>query len=213
MTNSASPVTARCNEYINNAIAELHDILIGTFEDYYLTLQTISVVAGTSSYALPADFYKALKVFGVNGSERYRLQRYQLDEAESFQDSLAPLARDVSDLSYRIMGANIRFLPTPNVGGSVELWYAPAATKLVGESDTLTVYAPVGWWEEFVALAAAIRLRVREESDASQLMALMAQLRQRIVSSAEERDSGEPQRITDLSGRLSRRRHTHLLYR
>ncbi len=205
LTNSASPVTARVTDYVNAALSELWDILATSFEDYVRSTNTITIVAGTSAYSLPTDFYKALKVFAAVGTDRYRLERFSLDEYDTISDPYVGNVASTSSLKYRIMGNQILFAPIPAASGSVELWYVPQLTKLSGDSDTVHVSIPVGW-EDFVALSAAVRLRVRDQQDASELQALKTEARQRILSAAEDRDSGEPQRITDVSYRFQRRR-------
>src|SRR5678810_431163 len=53
--------TAGVNDLINLALCELYDLLVkagGT--DYYRTVDTISLVAGTALYSLPATFYQML---------------------------------------------------------------------------------------------------------------------------------------------------------
>ncbi len=205
LTNSASPVTARVTDYVNAALGELWDILTTSFEDYVRSTSTITISAGTSAYSLPSDFYKAIKVFSAVGDDRYRLERFSLDEYDTISDPYAGSVTSTSSLRYRIMGNQILFAPMPASSGSVELWYVPQLTKLSGDSDTVHVSIPVGW-EDFVALAAAVRLRIRDQQDASQLQALKQEARARILAAAEDRDTGEPQRITDVSYRFQRRR-------
>lgn len=206
LTNSSSPVTARLTEYVNDGISSLHDMLVNSFEDYYRSLSNISVVSGTAAYSLPSDFYKVLKVFALSGSQRYQLKRFQLDELDVLQDEFIPYARQLSNMTYRVLGSQIWFAPEPNASGAVELWYAPQATVLSGDGDTVTVYAPVSWWEEYVSLYAAVKLKVRERTDPGPLMMLLQKCEQRIMSAAQERDAGEPQRVTDTSHRFGRYR-------
>jgi hypothetical protein len=201
LTNSSSPVTARVEDYANAALAELHDLLVVSFEDYMLSRATIQLVAGTDAYSLPADFLKASKVYSLDGSERQRLKRFELDELDGLSDDASELPR------YRILGNQIWLAPAPSATGSVELWYVPQFAKLTnatpGTTDVVHVSVPVGW-EDFVVLSMAVRLRVREESDASQLLALKGQARDRILAAAAERDAGEPHHVADVSGRRIR---------
>jgi hypothetical protein len=204
LTNSSSPSSTYINTYINDAICELHDLLVGVFEDYYRSLSTITIVGGTESYSLPSDFYKALKVFALSGTVRTQIRKFSLDELEvlSGVDNIPTNSLTVGLSRYRILGDKIYFAPVPSQAGSVELWYVSQATQLSGDSDKLTVYAPVSWWDEYVSLVAAVKLKIREESDASALAAMMERCRQRIVSASKERDAGEPARVVDVSGRF-----------
>jgi hypothetical protein len=206
LTNSSSPVTARVEDYANASLSELHDILVASFEEYLVTrAPVITLVAGTDYYTLPTDFYKALKVFSLSTSgDRVRMPRFELDEMGALSDDETDVYTDASGLRYRIIGQQIWFTPTPS-SGRVELWYLPQFTKLTnvtpGTTDVVSVAVPVGW-EDFVALSMAIRLLVREESDASQLMSLKEAARQRIIACAAERDAGAPRHIADVTGRF-----------
>lgn len=204
LTSSTSPVTARVYEYVNSALSELHDLLVCSFEQYLMSRTTVTLVSGTDYYSLPGDFLKSVKVYLLSNGDRYRLRRFELDEYEREEDETGLFAVDNVDLRYRILGSQIWFSPTPSAAGTVDLWYVPQFTPLTtsvpGTSDVIHVSVPVGW-EEFVVLSAAAKLKIREESDASQLLMLKEQARQRIISAAGERDSGEPSRVSDTYGR------------
>lgn len=199
MASSSFPVEDRVRDYINAGLGELHDLLINAFEDYARELSTISLMNGTEAYSLPSDFYKALKVFALHGGHRYRLRRFSLDELDQLQDdeNFVSYTPDDVNLRYRIMGDQIFFTPVPS-GGSVELWYAPQLTELADEGDTVSVMVPVSW-EDFVALHAAIRLKIKEESDPSALMTERERIRQNIVAFSATRDAAEPQTVADVT--------------
>lgn len=176
MGNSAFPDSERLTNYINSGLSRLHDMLVDSYADYYRKTKSYTLVVGTEEYELPSDFLKASKVFYVSGSRRYRIERFELNEIDG----------------YKTTGAV--------TSGTVELWYYPQLTKLVNDIDSIEIAIPVGW-EEYVALHAAIRLLIREESDPGPLMAEREEERQRIMSMAEPRDAGEPKAISDSYGR------------
>lgn len=74
------------------------------------------------------------------------------------------------------------------------------ANFLVLTSTSVDQRIPQGW-EEYGVLDAAIKAVVKEESDPSALMAQKAQLMARIRGAAADRDSGEPARVVDVTGR------------
>ena len=56
-------------------------------------------------------------------------------------------------------------------------------------------------WPDYIALGAAIRLLIREESDPSALMSEKKMMQNRIISLAEPRDAGIPDSIQDIGHR------------
>jgi hypothetical protein len=173
MTGSAFPVTARLTDYINAGYTELYEMLVGSYgADYVRTATTQALTAGTEAYALPSDFYKMLRVWEVVGSTRYAVERFVPSQLDG----------------YKTTG--------PGSAGSLSLWYAPQLTLLSAGADIVHVSVCTGW-EDFIALHAAIRLKMREDSDPSALMAERETLRRRIVENAEPRDQGVADEIED----------------
>ena len=69
-----------CNEAIDEAEAEIHNF----YEDYFLTSDLISLVAGTAEYAMPTNIYanKIRSVVYHNGSVIYKVKRVR--DADKF---------------------------------------------------------------------------------------------------------------------------------
>lgn len=180
--------------FINASADELWDILTTEFEDYAVSSTPLSVVASTGTYALPADFYKLLGVdLSVNGEE-YPLQEFTFRERHRYK------AGDLSSPElpmYRLEGSNLRLRPTPTAAYSGTLWYVPTRARLVNPADELV---GVSGWEEFVVVGAAIKCLLKEESDASALMAEKAALKIRIEEAAAVRNPGAPARVVDVEG-------------
>lgn len=206
MTDSNFPLAARVYEYINAAMGELYDLLVTAYEDYFYSTSDVTLVSGTESYDLPTDFYKAVKVYykESNGA-RWDMARFTMSELADRTYGV-PSVAESRHLRYRIMGDKIIFHPEPLASGTVELWYIPELTKLATDgsdaSTAITFCAPVQW-EEYLIVSTAIRLLDREESDSSMLRAERDRMTARIISSAADRDAGEPMRINDHYGRLS----------
>ncbi len=177
MTGSGFPDEQRLADYVNSGLSELHDILVNSYEDYLRKKQTITIVAGTEEYGLPSDFLKAMKLYWLSNGRRFNIDQYHLREVSGYRAS-------------------------PIQAGTVEMWYIPQFTPLQDDSETISPVFPVGW-EDFAALNAAIRLSIREESDPSPLIQEREIQRQRILESAEPRDSGESGAVGDYYGRFS----------
>lgn len=182
MTGSAFPIQARVTDYVNAALSEIHYAMCNADADYDFATSSITLVAGTESYSLPSAFYKALKVYWVDGSggtrRLYRIPQYDRNEGEGWRRS-------------------------PIAAGTVELHYFPLYSPLVDTTDdavaidTKIPALPPGW-EDYVALSAAIRLRAREQDMAQELRVERDRIMQQIQLYMAPRDSGEAEHISDV---------------
>lgn len=178
MTSSGFPDSSRLTDYVNAAAAELYAMLTNSFEDYFVTTSQISLVSGTGTYPLPADFYRLVRAFWVSSDRRHEIGKFS-------------------------MGAVHGSKLSPAQSGTVELWYVPEMTLMSAGSDTLADVVPpaINGWDDFIALSVAIRLLIKEESDASALMNERDTIRGRIMASAEPRDEGGATQIQDQTRR------------
>lgn len=187
------------NAYINLAAAELYDLLIAAYPDYYMAAPyPIALVSGTQAYSLPTTFYKLIGVDYVLDSQgnAVSLNPYQIGARNRFLFTPAFNAVGLSYLRYHLQGAQINFKPIPPSGGTVNLLYIPAFTDLSGDSDT---FDTVDAWHEYVILDAAIKMLIKEESDVSMLMAQKADMKRRVEELAIARDIGAADTVTDTS--------------
>jgi hypothetical protein len=197
MENSQFCTDAEINQYINDAYQGLYDILVGKFEDYYVTGPvTITLASGESTYTLPSGFYKLLGVDRSLGGDNY----YPLTPF-NFRNRNAVAVNNrrfgvVPYLQYRIVGDTLRFVPEDQAVGEFRIWYVPKATLMTADSDTIE---GVNGWEEMVVIDAAIKCLIKEESDTNQLSLEREILRKRIDELALNRDAGEVQTIQDVS--------------
>lgn len=199
LVNSQFVSDAEINTWLDVGLAELHDILVTSFEDYFESQQAINTVAGTSDYALAADFYKEQGVDLTANGLRYVVPRFMNRERNRKQFTAGPL----SDLEYRIIGLNIRLIPTPTSVNAITVYYAPTYTPLATDGTFVSQAIPQGW-EELAVLHAAIQCYIKGEDDPSFLLAQKQALSQRIIASAPDRDSGEPARVVNVTRALGR---------
>lgn len=184
------------NGWINDAIAELHGLLLQAFgEDYFEKDYTFNTVVNQEEYDLTTDFAR-LTGFSmkVDGSKWTPIRRYEKSERERLEN----LGSQSTGFRYRIRGAKLSILPKPSAVIACRMPYLPTAVVLATDVDVLTGYKG---WEEFVVVRAAIECIDKEESDSTAKRADLARIAARIESEKERRDTNEPGRIVDVEGR------------
>lgn len=197
MVNSEFVSDSELNQYISDSYAELYDLLVLKFEDYYLTESTFTVASGAESYTLPTDFYKLRGVDKDLGSGDY-VELRPFNFIDRNKDPVYEAYNGVCSVRYRILGSTLRFTPADQAPGDYRLWYVPRFTALTTDASTVD---GVNGWEVYIVTDAAIKCLQKEESDVSVLMALKADLRARIEAAGAERDAGYPDRIVDVYNR------------
>lgn len=159
----------------NIELGKLFDIIVGADECWRTSTVQFVVTPSTGRYALPADFYKALKVYYINGIGQQ-----------------TPMRRvDIAELRYGTLGGNFAF-----PAGNITMPYVPKFLPLRDDIDPVFPEIPDNWADHCI-LGLAIRIRVKEESDISALQALQKDVRDQIVTMGQSRDLGEPAVITD----------------
>ena len=198
----------QANRYINEAGRHLHNWIVSMNEDYLWTTFPIAVNTNQQDYALPNDFFKDLKVFGVytapvgNVPYYWPLQRIMKNE---FRGGPATVFRYpfYAPFGYMIIGQTLRITPIPSyVNFNLEMWYAPHYAELVNDTDTVHVSVAPGW-DEFIVNQAVIAAKLKEESDVTDLVRRNEEIKGLIESQMINRDLGMPQRVTDITASAS----------
>ena len=180
-------------DFINGSASALYDKLVEQAENYYVTSQTIPIIAGTNEYTLPSNFYKVLGVDYLVNNKPVPMSRFNFRDRHlyNYLDARPEIVR------YGIWGNQLVFKPQAPQIATVVIWYVPSITKLVNDADLLD---GVNGWEEYIILDAAIKCMIKEESDPSALMAQLQMVKDRIATMSKDRDQGEPQKTTDIIG-------------
>ena len=191
--------------YINHSIAELHDILIQSYGSDYVVNYALYTLTMTPSgetilpiaTLIPAgDFYKLVGIDAkVNSSDWSTLRPYSFNERNRFQRFGVWDRLGVTSMRYRLVGNQMRFVPSQTGTVPLRIWYVPVATKLVADVD---VYDDINQFAEYVIVDAAIKMLQKEESDPSVLMAQKVALKRRLEEAAQNRDIGKPESISDI---------------
>ncbi len=204
------------NANINSAMTELYDLLITTYEEYFIAdpIQ-IATTGGVNTYALPTGsntflsntgttvtpppFYKLIGVdLAINNSQNafITLEKFNfIDRNNYIYPNQASSIQGVNNPKYRLMGTNIFFTPAPSGGQLIQLWMIPRLRQLLLDTDTSDI--SINGWIEYVVVRAAKYALDKEESDSSKLDQQILFLKQRIEESASNRDAGQPDTISN----------------
>lgn len=216
--NSQFVTTAEWNGYINQAMFELYDLIVGVYEDYFLAppIEFVSngvqyqydLPTGSNSFIdannpsltiTPPAFYKLLGCdLALNNAVNawVTINKFNFIDRNRFvYPNTASTIYGVFNLQYRVMGSQIQFIPTPSAGQAIRLWYVPRMTQLLQDTDTTLM--GISGWIEYVIVRAAKYALDKEESDTTILTQEIVFLKTRIEEMASNRDAGMPDRISD----------------
>lgn len=215
--------TTEWNAFIRLAMYELYDLLITVYEDYGIApFVYINTNGSISGYALPngvtnyfdgifnnaslsdgnpaAAFYKLVGVdLGVNTSNNawVTINRYDyIDRNDYVYPNSTSTIYGVYNMRYRVMGSNINFIPTPAGNQQVRLTYAPRLPQMLADTDITTIGIS-GWLRYVIVRASKYALDKEEGSDTSRHDKEILFLKQRIEQSAQNRDIGQPDTISE----------------
>jgi hypothetical protein len=179
--------------WINEANQKLHGMLVEALgEEYISSSASITIVAGTSSYALPSGFFKLYGIDWTAGSYVHSMKPYERGERATYRNSGVG-ANNVP--RYSLVGSNLRLYPAPQTVVPVTMLYAPEATVLTTGTDTVNY--PNGW-ERFIVLDAAIQCLAKEESDVRTLVAEREKVVREIELAKEQRDLNAVHRVIEV---------------
>lgn len=197
------------NNYINQSLFELYDLIETTYEDYYLAVPLEFTTNGDQFYPLPnginnsgaLPFYKLVGVdMSLDNSQNAKvtIQKFNFINRNRYVfPNIQSTYMGVFNLQYRVMGDSLMFIPAPSAGQVMTLWYTPRMRRLLRDTD---ISDGVNGWLEYIIVDTAIKALQKEESDVSVLMAQKAALIDRIQAAAINRDVSEPDTISDTRG-------------
>ena len=103
-------------------------------------------------------------------------------------------------IQYRrqsMVGSKIKIIPADQAPGTYQAWYIPDIVAMTSDSDQLN--EELERWKEYIIADAAIKCLLKEESDASGLMAEKEEMTRRVKNMAQNRDAGSPERVSDVT--------------
>jgi hypothetical protein len=215
LVNSGFVTTQEWNSYITQSAFELYDLLVVAYQDYYLAPPALFLTNGNdNSYALPdgirsflqpngnsfipKPFYKMNGVdvgLSNNNNAWFTLQKFNWNDRNNFvYPQLNSTILGVFNMSYRVMGSNVEFIPVPSANQYVRLWYIPRMQQPLADNDILD---GISGWTEYVIIDAAIKAMQKEESDCTVLGIQKGDIIKRIEDASANRDTGSADTVTD----------------
>lgn len=179
---------------------ELVDKLVSAgASDYFESTNTQNIVSGTASYALPADFYKMLGVDILTDNNTYvNVARYNFGDRNRYNnDPIAAVERQ--RVKYRIRGANVVLVPTPQWSetNGLRMIYV-SSTHGFDTANTSSTMDGIMGWEDYIVYDCLVKfIGGKEEGDSSQWMQLLGKVNARI-DEMKDRDRGDPDYVRDV---------------
>jgi hypothetical protein len=194
--------------YLNREIAKWQQIVIASgTQDYLFTSRTFNTVAGTHTYAIDGDtfplsrvpvyFFKILGVSVLINGQTLTLRPFMYSERDRFSQGILGWSDAVP--AYRMIGADMQFIPTPGAVYPVSIYGIPIPTRMDG---TITTVNGVASWDEYAVIGAAFKIATKKGLNdlATLLKGEQTELRGIIESLAASRDVGMPERVADVVG-------------
>lgn len=196
MVNTNFVSDAELTAWINQACDCMYDLIVSRYEDYYTTSFVFTISSPNDGYTIPDSLYKLRGLDRQLSGDWVTLHPFTFEERNTGNRQINRALLGLTNLKYRLVGSTIKIIPPDQAAGTYQAWYIPDFTPLVNDSDTLSVESER--WKEYVIADAAIKCLLKEESDASGLMAEKAEMEKRILNMAQNRDAGSPERIQDV---------------
>lgn len=168
------------NQLINLKYQELYGLL--ERHGLHRASKTETVTAnGATNYSMPLDFWAVLAVFRNDSGVNTYLERHD----HRFRPGTQGIGGPAS--SYRMIGTKIEFDTIPT-SGTYYVVYLPIPAELTNDLDTLD---GVLGWEEYVVVACAIAVGIKDKVDVRDLWVELGRLETRIIDEVKASEMSE----------------------
>jgi hypothetical protein len=207
MVNASFVSDTEWNVFINNAGAELFEMIVQGDQNALQKTFDITAIPNTQIYSLPTDFAKLTAVYWMDADKpTYPLRRASMHEF-GYQQGVEIVFVTGRPYAYNILSQQIWLFPLPNISGKVRVIYYPDYTALVADGDSFSWPVQISW---IIDVTAAIAALTKEESDTQQLQLRKMELVAAIKKSVATKDSFQAITVRDRWGVTSRHRRTRL---
>lgn len=192
--NSQFVTNSEIDSMIEEAYATMYNKLVNTNENYFITSTTLTLVNNTHTYALPADFYKLKGVDLDRNGVLYQLSLVPWEHRNKYQ----AISTTYTSLptEYMFYNNSLRFVPVPNGGYTVTVYYVPAPPKYVSDATTID---GVAGFDKYIVNYCAACIRDKEEKDSSVFMNKAMIALQDMANSISPRDFENSITISDVN--------------
>lgn len=189
------------DQYINDSRKELYGVLVRYGLIRVEKSQEISA-NGAASYSVATDHFATLDIFREHAEHYRRLDRFP-HRRRPFAAKNA-LTGDAT--RYRVAdtdcGKHIELIPRPGSGTYIHT-YVPIPRLLVEVGDSVD---DILGWDEYIVIDAAIKAKMKENDDVTDLLGAKIQIRARIEAEKEAEEMSESWVVQDAPRRFSRGR-------
>lgn len=192
------------NLLIDDACAEYYDLLVSVRgQEYFQSTGTLSVVAGTATYSLPADFYQLISATIEWASDEHEVLNSIASERETASYTNLATWDRASTKGFRIRGTQggtntFALYPTPRTACTIRLRYVPVYTAFTADTGAGGTIDCVNAWWSMIVFKVATQFRGMLGLPTDHLrIEFDAQLK-RVTEMATERLTDEPHRIVEV---------------
>lgn len=181
---------AEIRRRLNSALRLVYTKLVrARGAQYFRASSSISTVAGTAEYALPAAMMQLVGVELLRSTSD-RVPLTEIQEPERYEWENVTGAQEPA--RYQLRGQSIALLPTPASARTVNLYYVPSFVPLANLTDT---FDGVCGWEEAAIWTVAAEMIQKDGEDPSYALSRAGQWSEEIDELAEQRDAARPMRV------------------
>lgn len=199
MVSSLFVTDAEVNGYIQESYKELYDLITEAYEDYNLSNSSFTISSGNTA-SLPATLYKIRGLDDMSDASNPRtVRRYMFHERNDYglADRLS-LSSDYSDVLYTTSGSTLYIVPSDRAARAYRIWFVPLPTVPAIDSDTIDA---INGWAEYITIDAAIKCKIKEESDTAALERAKKNAYERITRMRSNRDQNLPAKVSRVRNR------------
>lgn len=187
-------------EYVHASCAQMYEITVAAYNDYYTERYYIDLIANKEAYDLPSDFRSLNAVYSTQTGPgtRWMLKPYTATEYARYSINFV---NPQWPFMYRLRRNKLFLLPVPAVNRlqGLEVWYTPQYQRPLSNDQPFDSVLPNGF-EEWVVYDVAIKMatKMRLEDLGGMLIDERAKIEKRVIGGLAIRSS-DPPRMVDLA--------------
>ena len=182
------------NDHINASGKLWYGMVLQAIPEMYEATQTISVPTDAVPATLPSDHYKTLGVrYQDSSGETYQLHRVQYQQRTRYNES----NQTTRSVGYYLKGTTLVLVPDPSAGTYLHD-YVTAWTTLSADGDSFDGFSG---WEQWIVYDVVVKARMKEKSDATQIVRDREAIKAEIMAMAADRELMNTYTVQDVRTR------------